>query len=579
MRNLSTHVVESIRRGHQFVTEDIWKVGQPGEKIPGGFFIKNIRVGILLMRGITEETLLLRASALTFATMLFIVPFLVFMFAFIQTFRLGDTVYLQLSQQLNERFEQAIELLDFDKKKPEVVPAEEAAAIKAAEFVAMGPEAPPEVARFETFWSDAMMSKKANANTEAQEAAPKTEEKAQSEPLPYDTPPVPVAQMTEEQRRMALWNALVTLIFPHFDVNSVDKQEDYLDPVVMLVNMVEEGATSLEALGLTGLFYVLITVLGFMRNVEWTFNRIWGVGYSRNILRTFSDYIAITLLLPFVAAVVLAITAALATLDASYSYRFALRGGQLLLVSLTFTLLYKVVPNTKVELRYALLGGVVAGAAWMLMSWAYVTFQVGLAKNVFFFSTFALFPLLLFWIYTSWVILLYGALLSFAYQNEKTFAMERFVADASHSYRESVAVRAMVEMTRRFNQGLAPLSIPEMAEQWNVPTRLLNGTLTFLCERGFVTTVATEPPRFQPGRSPENTTISDIVKAVRDAGVEPSLLRREKQYRSLYKGLDEGDNHYLDMTIAAMAEKLERKAQREQQEQPEGKLLNYPRSV
>jgi membrane protein len=571
MRRIFDTIGNAFRRGHAYVSEDIWQVGQPGEKIPGGFFIKNIRVAILLMRGITEETLLLRASALTFATLLFIVPFMVFMFAFIQTFDLGDKIYLQLSLQLNQRFEQAIELLDFDKDREA---EEKAAAIAAAEAAlaaqaeaAAAPPAEPEVARFETFWTDAMNPKSAEEPTEVEEVP---------EPI---AAVVPVAQMSEEQRRKALWNALVTLFFPHFEVDGAGKDSAYLDPVDMLVNMAEEGATSLEALGLTGLFYVLITVLGFMRNVEWTFNRIWGVDYSRSLLRTFSDYIAITLLLPFVAAVVLAITAALATLDASYSYRFALRGGQLALVVLTFTLLYKVVPNTKVQLKYALLGGIVAGAAWMLMSWAYVTFQVGLAKNVFFFSTFALFPLLLFWIYTSWVILLYGALLTFAYQNEKTFAMERYSSQASHAYRESVAVRAMVEMTRRFRQGLKPLSIPEMAQQWNVPTRLLHATMQSLSDAGFVTMLASDPPRYQPGRSPENTTITDVVKVVRDSGVEPSMLRREKQYRALYKGLDEGDNHYLDMTIAAMAEKLDTKAQREQQEQPEGKLLNYPRSL
>jgi len=573
MRRIFNTIGKALRRSHEYVSEDIWQVGQPGEKIPGGFFIKNIRVAILLMRGITEETLLLRASALTFATMLFIVPFMVFMFAFIQTFKLGDTIYVQLSQQLNQRFEQAIELLDFDKDKKaeeEAAALAEAEAAKAALAEAAAPPPAPEVARFETFWTDAMNPKAAEEppGVDAEAGPPATVEAV-----------VPVAQMSEEQRRKALWNALVTLFFPHFEVKGVGEDSAYLDPVDMLVKMAEEGATSLEALGLTGLFYVLITVLGFMRNVEWTFNRIWGVDYSRSILRTFSDYIAITLLLPFVAAVVLAITAALATLDASESYRFALRGGQLALVVLTFTLLYKVVPNTKVQLKYALLGGIVAGSAWMLMSWGYVTFQVGLAKNVFFFSTFALFPLLLFWIYTSWVILLYGALLTFAYQNEKTFAMERYSSQASHAYRESVAVRAMVEMTRRFRQGLKPLSIPEMAQQWNVPTRLLHATMQSLSDAGFVTMIASDPPRYQPGRSPENTSITDVVKVVRDSGVEPSMLRREKQYRALYKGLDEGDNHYLDMTIAAMAEKLDTKAQREQQEQPEGKLLNYPRSL
>jgi hypothetical protein len=63
---------------------------------------------------------------------------------------------------------------------------------------------------------------------------------------------------------------------------------------------------------------------------------------------------------------------------------------------------------------------------------------------------------------------------------------------------------------------------------------------------------------------------------VREAGVDCSQLRREKLYRPLYKGLEEGDNHYLDMTIAAMAEQLDRKEEREAPTKPEGKMISYP---
>lgn len=581
MAETDSKLVRSLKNARQFMTVDIWQVGQPGEKNRSGFFVKNLRVAILLTRGITEESLLLRASALSFATILFIVPFMVFMFAFVQTFDLGDVVYLRLSKQINDRLEAVVAMLPFDAREqkpasktelstppPTEKPEGAESVVPPLDGAPVGPPVEavpvqPETARFDVFGLPEMTD--AEKAEEALEAL---------DPLAQTAPPV-FEKLPEEQRRRAFWNALIAFFLPHFQYDSSEGRE-YLDPTRMLLNLAEDGATSLETLGVNGLLWVLITLFGFMRNVEWSFNQIWGVKKSRSILRTLSDYITITLLLPFVAAFVLAITVSLATLDTSDTFRFALRGGQFALVALTFTLLYVVVPNTRVQIKYALLGGVVAGGVWMFTSWCYVNFQVGLTRNVFFFSTFALFPLFLFWVYTSWVILLYGALLSFAYQNERTFAMEQHVDSASHAYKEAVAVRAAVEMTRRFRKGEPPLSVAEMAEQWNVPTRLLNTLMDWLADAGYVTLCASEPVRYQPGRSPDTTLIADIVRVVRESGMDCSQLRKERRYRPMYRGLDEGDNHYLDMTIAAMAEQMDRKEQREEPAKPEGKMINYP---
>jgi hypothetical protein len=114
MKRWWTDFFAALRRGHRFVTRDVWHIGMPGEQIPHGFIIKNVRVVILLVRGVTDETLLLRASALTFATILFLVPFLAFMFAFIQTFNLGDQVYSQMSETLNSRLNQFAEIVRAD---------------------------------------------------------------------------------------------------------------------------------------------------------------------------------------------------------------------------------------------------------------------------------------------------------------------------------------------------------------------------------------------------------------------------------------------------------------------------------
>lgn len=519
----------ALERGQQFLRHDIWHIGKPGETIPAGFFIKQLRVGILLVRGLMEETLLLRASALTFTTLLFIVPFLVFMFSFIQTFHLGDHIYDKISSWVDQRIDQVVVVVKGSQENPEDIPPTEESTppLESSEEGALteGEVAP----------SDEVVTVTIDPTTPPEESEESTE-----------APEIVDATPTDSDKQLA--NDILRTILPSFGSDDQDLE----DPVDFLVGLVEGKATDIKTLGLTGLMYILITVLGLMRNVEWSFNRIWGVTETRNLLRTFSDYFMITLLLPVVAAGMLGITAALTTNDSLGSFSIILRGSQVLIISLTFALLYYLVPNTSVRPKCAMAGGLMGGIAWTLTAWAYVTFNVGLAKYTFFFSAFALFPMLLAWIYTSWLILLFGALVTFAYQNEKTFALERLASKASYAYREAVAVRLMIEMARRFGAGEGAFSVVELAEAWNVPSRLINEALDILVESHLVTVCSTEPVTYQPGKAADKIQIRDVVAALRENGEDPSELREESRYESLYTGLNAADLAYLDATVADM---------------------------
>lgn len=513
----------ALERGQQFLRHDIWHIGKPGETIPAGFFIKQLRVGILLVRGLMEETLLLRASALTFTTLLFIVPFLVFMFSFIQTFHLGDHIYDKISSWVDQRIDQVVVVVKGSQENSE------------GSVPPLDSEGEAALTEGETASSEEIVTVAIDPTTPPEESEESTE-----------APAIVDATPTDSDKQLA--NDILRTILPSFGSDDQDLE----DPVDFLVGLVEGKATDIKTLGLTGLMYILITVLGLMRNVEWSFNRIWGVTETRNLLRTFSDYFMITLLLPVVAAGMLGITAALTTNDSLGSFSIILRGCQVLIISLTFALLYYLVPNTSVRPKCAMAGGLMGGIAWTLTAWAYVTFNVGLAKYTFFFSAFALFPMLLAWIYTSWLILLFGALVTFAYQNEKTFALERLASNASYAYREAVAVRLMIEMARRFGAGEGAFSVVELAEAWNVPSRLINEALDILVESHLVTVCSTEPVTYQPSKAADKIQIRDVVAALRENGEDPSELREESRYESLYTGLNVADLAYLDATVADM---------------------------
>jgi membrane protein len=482
---------EAMERGRRFAAHDVWRIGRPGEEVPHSFIIQQVRAAILLARSVAEETLVVRAAALSFATLIFLVPFLAFMFAFIQAFNLGDQVYDAADAQLTRLV----------------------GTLRQLEVVA---------------------------------APPGTDGSPSSEKDPKKLP------ANDE----ALKQRLIAWVFPTFDQQQAGATlPSYENPVRLLVRLAEESATKPQALGITGVLFVLSTVFGFMRNVEQAFNRIWGVRRTRGVLRALSDYLLVTVLLPFAAAAVLGVTAALESTRLALllgPFAVLLRSSQFLIIASSFCLVYWVVPNTRVKFRYALLGGLVAGLLWVTMSWGYIKFQFGLAQYALFFSTFALFPLFLLWIYTSWLILLFGAVVAYAYQNEKTFAMERLAGEAPFAYREAVAVRTMIEICRRFTAGSAPLTVQEAAESWNVPTRLLMETLDCLTSAR-LTTACADPAGWQPARAPECIKVRDVVTAMREQGKDPSLFRRDKSFLPLFALLERADQDLLDATMLSLS--------------------------
>jgi membrane protein len=444
MMRFLQQIVDALERGRRFVAHDVWRIGLPGEEIPHGLIIKHIRVAILLVKGLVRDDLMLRASALTFATILAVVPFLAITFFLIQTFNVGESI---------------------------------------AEWLA------PIVGRPAT-----------------------------------DT-------LSPDSQK----NRFIALLFQGFDQTAGSTGEPLANPVNLIVKYAERSANA-GTLTLAGLIFVLTTVFGLMMNIENCFNRIWGVGRRRSWYRIFSDYVMILLLLPFLVAGVLSVTAILESTTISERlgpFAFGLSGVKYVVSWLVFAALYFLVPNTRVKFRYALPAGVIAGTGWCLVSLAYVRFQFGLPRYNILYSTFAQVPVLLMWLYLSWLILLVGAEITFAYQNEKTFAMERFAERASYAYREAVGLWAMTEICKRFDGGLSGLSVSAAAEAWNIPTRLLNETLRQLEEARLVVQSATNPPTYQPARSIDKITAAEVITCLHEAGQEPSALRQDTVFRRL----------------------------------------------
>jgi DNA-binding IscR family transcriptional regulator len=116
--------------------------------------------------------------------------------------------------------------------------------------------------------------------------------------------------------------------------------------------------------------------------------------------------------------------------------------------------------------------------------------------------------------------------------------MERLAEAASYAYKEAVGVWAMVEMSRRFDAGEPGLTAAAYAEAWNIPTRVLNETLTQLEECRFVIQSGANPPMYQPARSIDKITVAEVVTCLRESGKNPSALRLDPTFRDVIERID-----------------------------------------
>ena len=262
------------------------------------------------------------------------------------------------------------------------------------------------------------------------------------------------------------------------------------------------------------LFWAVIRVFG---SVESAFNNIWEVQSSRNIARQYLNYIVIAMVAPILWLV--------ASTMGGYLLRFFDAGNTFLGILLSklsalviiwgsFTLIYAVVPNTKVLWRSAFMAGIVAGTVFMLFQWGYLYLQGWMTSYNAIYGSFAALPLFLLWLQISWEILLFGGELSFAYQNIDRFAEERESLGISYDRR-----------------------------RLSLPTRIVNDVLHQLVRTGLLIEIRNpnddREVAFAPGRDIHEMTLYNIFRTIDNYSSTRLYFAATEETRRIDRALDE----------------------------------------
>ncbi len=300
-------------------------------------------------------------------------------------------------------------------------------------------------------------------------------------------------------------------------IEMADKAQWQSDITQQILNfsgsLLEQAKGGLIAgLGIVLLFYTVITILG---KIEGAFNDIWNIKKSRTLIRKFSDYLAMLVLAPILLVVSSSATVVVASKLGAIIKTHPVLGaiGPLILFLLGFlpyvsiwallTVLYLVMPNTRVPVRSAIMGGIAAGTLYQVVQWVYIKFQIGVSSYGAIYGSFAALPLFLGWLQTSWTIVLFGAELAHADRHWETFGFQPDYGKVRGRARKTLALKLYRLLVQKFSAAEPSLSVDELAYTLEIPIRLTQDILADLITAGLVVEVVKEDIStigFQPSR-------------------------------------------------------------------------------
>jgi membrane protein len=185
-------------------------------------------------------------------------------------------------------------------------------------------------------------------------------------------------------------------------------------------------------------------------------------------------------------------------------------------------------PNTRISLHAALLGGAFGGILWQLLQWGYVNFQIGVTRNNAIYGTMAALPVFMIWVYISWVIVLLGLEVTFAIQNFRTIRQEFRGDNLNSDGREAAALAILLTAAAAFIKGDKPLTVENFSLRLNLSHRFTQQSLSFLVNCGFLNEVTqgrNTLSAYQPAMDVGSLPLQEVLQRMRRDGEELKLIR------------------------------------------------------
>ena len=313
-------------------------------------------------------------------------------------------------------------------------------------------------------------------------------------------------------------------------------------------------------LGAVGLVLLLYTSISLIQKIEESLNFIWHAPRPRPLGERFSRYLTVLMVGPMLVFAALGITASVMNIEMVRGLMAVDVLGELvqtasrlvpyLLMIAAFTFIYRFMPNTRVRLWPALVGGIVGGIAWQTAGWIFAMFIAGSNNYAAVYASFAILVLFMIWLYLSWLVLLFGASVGFYVQHPEYLYLRGGEPRLSNRMRERLALLSMERVARKFLGGEAAPTQEEFTQHMQVPSHALTTVLEALERKGLLVASAEDPPTYLPARDPGRILLSEVLDTVRALGedryLSPAVLPAPSAVDRLLTQLDRATTASLD---------------------------------
>ena len=224
---------------------------------------------------------------------------------------------------------------------------------------------------------------------------------------------------------------LLTVMFGLFGEISVLQNFSTLIQNFIFANFVPEFGQTIEQyiyifstkasqLTISGSVFLVLIAMMLLATIDNSFNRIWKIKKKRNPIKRILIYFSLLIMGPLLIGIGLALTSYLlsipviADVDTTFNVKTHLLGWlPFLMTSIAFILLYILVPNCYVYKKYAVSAGVICAILFELAKYGFGIYVKEMSGYENIYGALAILPLFLVWIYISWVIILFGAHITF----------------------------------------------------------------------------------------------------------------------------------------------------------------------
>ncbi|MPQ48591.1 YihY family inner membrane protein [Marinifilum sp. N1E240] len=329
--------------------------------------------------------------------------------------------------------------------------------------------------------------------------------------------------------------------------SSLSGQEEVLNWIIEFANKMLDNTKEayIAGLGFVILFWSVIKVLS---NIEESFNDVWRIKKSRTWGRKFSDYTAVMIFAPilligssagtvFLKTMIQEVTQGNTLLETVGPFlTFLINLAPYFLVWILFTLLYTFMPNTHVKFKSGLIAGIIAGTIYQIFQILYIEFQGMVTTYNAIYGSFAALPLFLMWLQLSWLVVLFGAEISFAEQNVENYEYEAETTEISYDYKRLLSLYVLHQIVDNFKQDKVPLHSQEISHRLEMPIRLVREILFNLDSAGLISELTTEKDKqmaYQPAFDINHMSVNKVIDALENSGSDKIPVLETEEYADL----------------------------------------------